>query len=72
MAQSVPHFRCVLIRKVDLVLGLVQSELHGRVGRRAEAKSSDEPLTSTDVTVRRLENDAVRRRLAGGRTAGSF
>jgi hypothetical protein len=31
--KSVPHFRCALIRKVDLVLGLVQGERHGRVGR---------------------------------------
>jgi transposase-like protein len=39
---------------------------------RAEAKSSDEHLTWTDVTVRRLRHDAQRCRLVGGRTAGSL
>jgi hypothetical protein len=44
----------------------------GRYEVRAEAKSSDGHLTSVDVTVRRLRHDAPRRRLVGGRTAGSL
>jgi hypothetical protein len=42
------------------------------VSVRAEAKSSDEHLTWTDVTVRGLQHDAQRRRLVGGRTVGSL
>jgi hypothetical protein len=43
-----------------------------RDGVRAEAKSSDDPLTWADFTVRRLRRGAQRRRLVGGRTAGSL
>ena len=39
---------------------------------RAEAKSSDEHPTWADVTERRLRHGAQRRRLVGGRTAGSL
>jgi hypothetical protein len=39
---------------------------------RAEAKSPDEQLTWADVVVRRLRRGAQRRRLVGGRTAGSL
>jgi hypothetical protein len=44
----------------------------GQVVPRAEAKSSDDPLTWADITVRRLRHDAQRLRLVGGRTAGSL
>ena len=46
----------------------------GRLGTplRAEAKSPDEHLTWADVVVRRLRRGAQRRRLVGGRTAGSL
>ena len=50
----------------------VQPGARGRGEVRAEAKSSDEHLTWTDVTVRGLWHDALRRRLVGGRTAGSL
>jgi hypothetical protein len=55
-----------------------EEDLHAVIGvdthrdTRAEAKSSHEHLTWTDVTVRRLRHGAQRRRLVGGRTAGSL
>jgi hypothetical protein len=57
--------------EVHEVLGRM-ADFADRVRSRAEAKSSDDPLTWADITVRRLRHDAQRHRLVGGRTAGSL
>ncbi len=69
------------LRNAVALRGPVETIMHSDRGsqfrshayvRRAEAKSSDEHLTWADVTVRRLRHGAQRRRLVGGRTAGSL
>jgi lactate dehydrogenase-like 2-hydroxyacid dehydrogenase len=63
-------------RRPELCLLRYHCALHLHGGHwtpaRAEAKSSDEHLTWAEVIVRRLRSGAQRRRLVGGRTAGSL
>ena len=57
-------------RTINIVSRDRPRRIYSGLSPRAEANSSDEHLTSADVTVRRLRHGAQRRRLVGGRTAG--